>query len=646
MAASWLRPWHPAPRQAPALLCLAPAGAGCGQYRPWQDLLGDDVSVIGVALPGRESRWSDPMPGTLDEAVRQIAAEADALLAPGQPWTVFGESFGGLLGFEVVRRLAADYGRLPEALVVAACRAPHRWVGAGTGLLAADDELEKLLAARDLDPELLDAETRELMLETLRADVELSLTYRHPGRVVLPCTRRGLGRAGRHHRHRRPPRRMGRLRGRLPPAGVPGGHYFCTPNAPTTSPPCCGCSPRKGTGMRVDLLDPDLFAANAFWPTLRHLRAAGSGPLARPPGRRGLLGDHPLRGHRRRLHGPRVLQLPATACGWTATPRRCPPWRSGCSSSPTRREYTRLKRVPVLRRLRPQRDAPLRSTGPPGGPRDRRRGPGPVSSTLSTSPNRCPTGWSAPSWASPRGPGDGSGTRHRGPRGSRRTGEVRAHSEIFLYFSDLLDARRKSPGEDFLSRIAADGALPEETGERRPSPTRRSSSNCNRGTGRRERDDALFGGRGVLAFMENPGQWDLLRSSPGPEAIPAAVEEILRWTVPGVHAMRTVLRPARIGDTEFAPATGSPCGTPPPTATSQCSRPRLLPRPAHPEPAPHLRRRPPPVPRRPAGPARTGGSLRGVDRPGEGVPAHRRGPVQCLELHLGRAACRSPSPPA
>ncbi|MFF7368546.1 thioesterase II family protein [Streptomyces tricolor] len=186
MAASWLRPWHPAPRRAPALLCLAPAGAGCGQYRPWQDLLGDDVSVIGVALPGRESRWSDPMPGTLDEAVRQIAAEADALLVPGQPWTVFGESFGGLLGFEVVRRLAEDHGRLPEALVVAACRAPHLWVGAGNGLLAADDELEKLLAARDLDPELLDAETRDLMLETLRADVELSLTYRHPGRVVLP----------------------------------------------------------------------------------------------------------------------------------------------------------------------------------------------------------------------------------------------------------------------------------------------------------------------------------------------------------------------------------------------------------------------------------------------------------------------------
>ncbi|GGS53599.1 thioesterase II family protein [Streptomyces cinerochromogenes] len=186
MAGSWLRPWHPAPRRAPALLCLAPAGAGCGQYRPWQELLGDDVSVIGVALPGRESRWSDPMPGTLEEAVRQIAAEADALLAPGQPCTVFGQSFGGLLGFEVVRRLAADHGRTPVALVVAACRAPHLWVGAGNGLLAADDELEKLLAARDLDPDLLDPGTRELMLETLRADVELSLTYRHPGRVVLP----------------------------------------------------------------------------------------------------------------------------------------------------------------------------------------------------------------------------------------------------------------------------------------------------------------------------------------------------------------------------------------------------------------------------------------------------------------------------
>ncbi len=49
---------------------------------------------------------------------------------------------------------------------------------------------------------------------------------------------------------------------------------------------------------------------------------------------------------------------------------------------------------------------------------------------------------------------------------------------------------------------------------------------------------------GLLAFIENPDQWALLRER-GAEVIPTAVEEILRWTTPGVHVMRTAMRPAR-----------------------------------------------------------------------------------------------------
>jgi cytochrome P450 len=51
---------------------------------------------------------------------------------------------------------------------------------------------------------------------------------------------------------------------------------------------------------------------------------------------------------------------------------------------------------------------------------------------------------------------------------------------------------------------------------------------------------------GVLALAENPDQWRALRAG-GEAAIPAAVEEILRWTVPGVHVLRTATRPATVG---------------------------------------------------------------------------------------------------
>ncbi|MGI5325893.1 cytochrome P450 [Actinomadura nitritigenes] len=46
---------------------------------------------------------------------------------------------------------------------------------------------------------------------------------------------------------------------------------------------------------------------------------------------------------------------------------------------------------------------------------------------------------------------------------------------------------------------------------------------------------------GLLAFAENPDQWEAMER---PEAMPTAIEEILRWTSPVVYFLRTATRPA------------------------------------------------------------------------------------------------------
>ena len=56
---------------------------------------------------------------------------------------------------------------------------------------------------------------------------------------------------------------------------------------------------------------------------------------------------------------------------------------------------------------------------------------------------------------------------------------------------------------------------------------------------------------GIVAFAENPDQWDRLRSDP--EALlPAAVEEILRWASPVQTFRRTATCDTRIGDQPIA----------------------------------------------------------------------------------------------
>jgi surfactin synthase thioesterase subunit len=178
---TWLVPFAPAgPR--PVLVCFPQAGSGCGVFRSWQEVHGDDVSVVGVQLPGRENRFTDPPPDTFADAVDEIVAALAGTVPAGQPIVLFGHSFGGLLAYEVARALPDTH--TPGALVVAASRAPHR-SGRAAGSMGADGGLAVLadmLAAKEVDEDV-----RELVMEVLTQDAELSATYEDPGGAPVRC---------------------------------------------------------------------------------------------------------------------------------------------------------------------------------------------------------------------------------------------------------------------------------------------------------------------------------------------------------------------------------------------------------------------------------------------------------------------------
>jgi surfactin synthase thioesterase subunit len=177
---SWLVPFAPVGAK-PVLVCLPQAGSGCGVFRSWQELHGD-LTVVGVQLPGRENRFTDPPPDSFADAVAEIVTALVATVPAGLPIVLFGHSLGGLLGYEVARALPDTH--TPEALVVAASRPPHL-SGRAAGSMGADGGLEvfaNLLSARELDDDV-----RELVLEVLAQDAELSATYTDPGGAPVPC---------------------------------------------------------------------------------------------------------------------------------------------------------------------------------------------------------------------------------------------------------------------------------------------------------------------------------------------------------------------------------------------------------------------------------------------------------------------------
>ncbi|MEW2132090.1 alpha/beta fold hydrolase [Streptomyces sp. NPDC005435] len=165
------------------LVCLPFAGAGASFFRPWQRLaepLGLDV--LPLQLPGRE-RLID------EEPYRDAAAAADGLLTGlltalgdtrgAHRVALFGHSLGAVLAYELTRRLTATPGVTVVRLFASGSPHPAEPRSRHATGLGDDAFLARVNEfAGYTDEALQDPEMRELILPTLRADVEMHESYR------------------------------------------------------------------------------------------------------------------------------------------------------------------------------------------------------------------------------------------------------------------------------------------------------------------------------------------------------------------------------------------------------------------------------------------------------------------------------------
>ncbi|WP_170155382.1 cytochrome P450 [Lentzea atacamensis] len=117
-------------------------------------------------------------------------------------------------------------------------------------------------------------------------------------------------------------------------------------------------------------------------------------------------------------------------------------------------------------------------------------------------------------------------------------GAIAARAEIFAYFRKLVEARKDIAIDDVVAAMlsgVSDGALSTDDVVLNLLSLLVAGNETSR--------LALTGA--VVAFAQHPDQWDRLRRCR--ELIPKAVDEILRWTSPGLHVSRTVLQDAEIG---------------------------------------------------------------------------------------------------
>jgi cholest-4-en-3-one 26-monooxygenase len=111
---------------------------------------------------------------------------------------------------------------------------------------------------------------------------------------------------------------------------------------------------------------------------------------------------------------------------------------------------------------------------------------------------------------------------------------TRARIELFTYFNELSERRRREPADDIVS-VVANGQV---NGAPLPPVELLSYYLLLVVAGNETTRNAMTGG--MLALLENPGEWAQLRADP--TLVGSAVEEIVRWTTPVIQFCRTATR--------------------------------------------------------------------------------------------------------
>lgn len=161
------------------LICFPFAAGGAAFFQGWSEALKGQFEVHPVLLPGRERRLLEPPCRTVDAAIDEAVAQLAAKLSPEHAAWVFGHSLGAVLAHAFVVRLQAELGHHVQRLIASGSPSPHRPRAQTASGLDDDAFLARVKEFAGFDDVAMrNPEWRELILPTLRADVEMHEKHR------------------------------------------------------------------------------------------------------------------------------------------------------------------------------------------------------------------------------------------------------------------------------------------------------------------------------------------------------------------------------------------------------------------------------------------------------------------------------------
>ncbi|MGG4442600.1 thioesterase II family protein [Brevibacillus fortis] len=161
------------------LFCFPYAGGLPSIYYGWRRVLSPafleiDPFEVRPSFLGDSIVLSTSIYEVLEDVYQRITPELGE-----EPFAFFGHSMGGLIAFELTRKLLQNGGPLPQHLFLSASRVPHAYRKlVKTYDLPHNEFIESLRTLGGTPDEILDNhELLELFLPTIRADFQAVQTY-------------------------------------------------------------------------------------------------------------------------------------------------------------------------------------------------------------------------------------------------------------------------------------------------------------------------------------------------------------------------------------------------------------------------------------------------------------------------------------
>jgi acyl transferase domain-containing protein/surfactin synthase thioesterase subunit len=174
--ANWFVIPKPNPKATLRLFSFHDAGGNASLYHTWENMLGNDIELVAIELPGRGRRLAEKTYTDVNALIQDIKPMLLPLL--DKPFAFFGHSMGGLVAFELTRELRRSNLPMPIKLFTSSTPGLTTYTRREVDHTLSDKEIISMFPHLD-KANIGDEELQQLLLNLLRADLHLLNNYRY-----------------------------------------------------------------------------------------------------------------------------------------------------------------------------------------------------------------------------------------------------------------------------------------------------------------------------------------------------------------------------------------------------------------------------------------------------------------------------------